>query len=146
MPANPQKITDAVVELTIDMLARRVQKGDIKRVLKERFALVARGAERALSRARAEMLKRTGAAKDDHRANAMQFYESIIRATGQPAVFAPSGQLIRAATPGPTVREKLIAQERIDALLGLEVPQRVELTGSGGGAIKAIVGIDPSLL
>ena len=150
---RPPKITEEAVDLCVELLARRMTKGAIKAALKTQFDVAARSCETVLARAREEMLERSGRDKGQHRTDALAFYEAVLRDEGSPtvelspAVKDESGNVvvpavIRPARPAPSAREKLHAQERIDRLLGLEVPQQVQLTGADGGPIKALVGID----
>jgi hypothetical protein len=91
------------IDLTLRLLSRGVYKGEVKVVLHARYGVGARTAERYLSRAREILRGRTGRSLDEHRLDAFAFYESIIQ------------------DPEATTRERLLAQARIDKLLGLEV-------------------------
>jgi hypothetical protein len=93
---------EARVAYTVHLLSRYAYKGEIKRLLKQRFGISARSCERYLARARELLRERTGADLDEHRALSLGFYESVIR------------------DPATTTREQLLAQKRIDKLLGLE--------------------------
>jgi hypothetical protein len=59
---------------------------------------------RQVSFSRARLLEETGRSKEEHRGDALAFYESVIRAQDS------------------TTLERLRAQERIDKLFGLEAP------------------------
>lgn len=94
------------IELTHRLLASRARKGDIKKTLIARWGVSARTAENYLARARERILADSQQPREQHRANAIAFYESII------------GDM-QAST-----RDRIKAQERMDRLLGLEAPTR----------------------
>jgi hypothetical protein len=88
---------------TAFLLSRYARKGEIKSLLKARFGVSARTCERLLARARELLLEGTGASPEEHRLRAFSFYVSVIR------------------DPASTLRERMLAQKRIDKLLGLEL-------------------------
>jgi hypothetical protein len=88
---------------TAFLLSRYAHKGEIKRLLQARFGVSARSCERYLARARELLLAGSGAPLEEHRLQSYNFYVSVIR------------------DPQATLREKLIAQKRLDKLLGLEL-------------------------
>jgi hypothetical protein len=107
--ARPPKIDEDAIDLAQYCLGRRWDKGKIKIVLKEKFDLSARSCERVLSRARERIVLATSQDRREHRQDAFGFYLSVIR------------------DAGATTREKLLAQERIDKLFGLEAAAKVEV-------------------
>lgn len=115
MAAKPtQAELEERIEFTAKLLAARYFKGDIKRALVARYSVDARTCERYLSRARELLIEWSGKSKDEHRNDALAFYESIIRSDASPA-------------------DRMTAQGRIDKLLGLEAPQ--QHSGPGGGPV-----------
>lgn len=106
---RPRKADDEAVDLAESLLSRRYSKAFIKSQLKEKFDCCARTCERVLSRARERIIAASGADRTAHRQDALAFYNSIIR------------------DDKANVREKIIAQERIDKLLGLEAAAKIEL-------------------
>lgn len=110
-PVKPtrEEIQDRV-EFTVFLLCRRLYKCDIKRILKKKYSVAARTCEEYLARARAVLVKESGKTQETHRIESLRFYESVI------------------AGDGTTMRDRLHAQERIDKLLGLESPQKHDVT------------------
>lgn len=108
------------LELVRKLLLARCAKWEIKKVLYAQFGIKARTAERYLSRARDQLLKELDRPKKDHVSDAYEFYVGIIR------------------SKTATAREKILAQDRIDKLLGLEAPTRSkhEHSGPDGGPIS----------
>jgi len=98
------------VEFTVFLLSRRLYKCDIKRILKKRYNVEFRACEDYLARARKILLEDTGRTREQHRIESLRLYESIV------------------AGDGSSVRDILHAQERIDKLLGLEAPQKHDVT------------------
>lgn len=84
------------------LLSRRLYKCDIKRLLFKKFNVCARSSETYLSRARANLRDKTGKTRAEHQIESMQFYESVL------------------VGPDSTLGERMVAQSRIDRLLGLE--------------------------
>lgn len=108
--ARPPKITEESIAFAELAYSRRLHKHAIKALLRQQFALSARSCERVLARARERILERTGKPKDEHRMDSLMFYDSIIRDSAA------------------QIRYKILAQERIDKLLGLEAPAKQNLT------------------
>lgn len=97
-------LSDDVIELVADMLAKRWRKGQIKNALAELNGgerLSRATCENALSQARALLLSRTKPS-EDHKAEAIGFYEAIIRDEDLP------------------MRDKLAAQGALREVLGLD--------------------------
>lgn len=97
------------VELTYRLLSDGLRKSDIKQALKDSYGVCARTAENYLARARELQLLELREERDVHRGGALAFYRRII------------------ADPTASIREKLLAQQQIDKLLGLAVPIRVAM-------------------
>jgi len=127
-PGAEQKICDEAVQLAEELLCRREHKSKVKVVLWEKFRIQYRTAETVISRARARIMERSGKTIEEHRADAYAFYDSILR------------------DPVADTRERIVAQARIDKLLGLQRPDRIEHTGANGEAIKVDASYDFSKL
>lgn len=123
-PPGPDKICDEAVQLAEEMLCRREHKANVKVALWEKFRIQYRTAETVISRARARIMERSGKSIEEHRADAYAFYDSILR------------------DPIAETRERIVAQARIDKLLGLQRPDRIEHTGANGDAIKVDTSYD----
>lgn len=98
---------EQVVRLVKKMLGMGKYSSDIKQAIAQEFQLSRRSVERYLKRARKEMLKCTEVAVEKHRSDAFHFYRSMIN------------------NPKAHPREQLRARERMDKLLGLDIPARV---------------------
>lgn len=94
-------------ELTARLLATGRRKGEVKRMLKQRFGVSARACERYLSAARNLLIAWTGKSREDHFVDAFAFYWSVI-SDPDPAV---------------TLRTRMQARRQLDRLLGLEPPR-----------------------
>lgn len=98
-------LTRDVVELVADMLSRRFRKGEIKNALAELNGgerLSPATCETALRRARALLLRRVRQGPEEQRAEALGFYEQVIR------------------DDKTTPRDKMAAQDGINRILGLD--------------------------
>lgn len=102
------------IEFVRNMLASGFSKGEIKTVTKATYGIKSSTVGRYVSRARERMLQETGKQKAEHVADSYEFYRKI------------------QANPDEKSIVRLKARERIDKLLGLETPQRRELSGAGG--------------
>ncbi|MCA9014062.1 MAG: hypothetical protein KDA74_25515 [Planctomycetaceae bacterium] len=98
---------ERVVRLIKKMLGMGKYSSDIKQAVAQEFQLSRRSVERYLKRARQEMVARMGVSLECHRAEAFYFYRSVINNQN--------------AHP----REQLRARERLDKLLGLEIPVKM---------------------
>lgn len=116
MPAP--KISDAAVNITVLALSRMMPKSAIKKLLAEQYNLSARSSERVLARAREEIRAKAGQTIDEHRTDIVSFYRGIISDSAAP------------------LRLKILAAEGLQKLLGLNRPERIEVSGPEGGAIK----------
>jgi hypothetical protein len=122
---RPPKITEQAIEFARLALCQRHHKYAIFALLKKTYGVSSRTCERILSHARGRIRDGTGKEIDQHRSDAYAFYDSIIR------------------QPNASIREKILAQERIDALLGLERPTKIEHTGADGKPLEVDVAVEP---
>ncbi|HEV3023438.1 MAG TPA: hypothetical protein VGX76_13280 [Pirellulales bacterium] len=115
---EPSRPTDDELEDRIErtrcLLAAGNRKADVKKALIAAYGVCARTCENYIARAREKILEGTGKPKDEHRAEALAFYETLKTSPESPVV------------------AKIKAQERIDKLLGLEAPQKLEHAGADG--------------
>lgn len=95
-------------DLAFDLLSRCFHKSQIKKHFKERYNCSARTVEKYLSRARGRMAIQAQQAKGDLRAESLAFYLSVLR------------------NNAATVKDKLLARERIDRLYGLDAPLKIK--------------------
>ncbi|WP_339732503.1 hypothetical protein [uncultured Gimesia sp.] len=98
-----------VLRLIRKMLGMGKYTSDIKQAVAQEFHLSRRSVERYIKRARKEMVERTGISVEYHRSDAFHFYRSMIN------------------DPKAHPREKLRARERMDKLLGLDMPVKTHL-------------------
>lgn len=108
------KITNEVILTTYRMLASRCYKSEIKHVLDSRFKLAPRSCERAIHEAREMLRDATAKSEDEHRNDAYKFYDSIVRDHAR------------------GIRFRILSQERIDKLLALDGPIKLQLPGGVG--------------
>jgi hypothetical protein len=105
-------VDDEIIEITIGLLSRRKRKSEIRKHLNR---LHPRGnvnvamLERIITKARARIQLRLDRTHTETKSEAITLYEEMIR------------------SPRTSMREKMIAQERIDYLLGHDA----RFTGSG---------------
>jgi hypothetical protein len=105
------------------LLARRLYKSDMIRLMKRRFSITARTCERYLSHARkvraAERAKRKGMTpeqlQEKYRADSEEFWEAVIRGADA------------------SLRDKMHAQEMLDWLRGLRPASEHHIKGSLSG-------------
>lgn len=116
--ARPVKADESAVTLAIALLSARQEKHIIKAALKAKYKIHARTAETVISRARERIRQQTTRSPDEHRLDAYAFYNSIVSDTERSA------------------KERILAQERIDKLLGLQRPERLEVSGPNAGPIE----------
>lgn len=100
------------------MLACKWNKCDIRRVITRRFKVDWRTVDRYLNSARGNLAARSGRTREQHRREALDVYEAVIR---DPA--APRGERVR-------------AQQCVDDLLGLRAPHRTEIAGPNQGPVR----------
>lgn len=126
---RPPKWDEQTVYTAEVLLAKRFTKGQVKEQLRKLMlaggveSVSARTLETVLARARANLVERSGKPREEHRNDAYGFYTSVIQS--------------KEATSMARIR----AQERIDKLLGLEAPTKLEFSGVGGGPIKTDVNL-----
>jgi len=113
------KVTEEVITFTEAALSQRFHTADVHRLLLRKYGIKSRTAQKCVARARQRILEKTLKSKSDHKIDALAFYDQILR------------------NKEATVREKILAQERIDKLLGLESPARqdVQITQTDSFAI-----------
>jgi hypothetical protein len=101
------------IELAEAALARRLHPCKVRALVREAFGIKGRSCDRVLARARGRIRERTGKGKEHHAADAFAFYDSVVRDEEAP------------------LRLRLLAQQRIDELMGLEAAQKHEHSGPG---------------
>ena len=101
------------LRMVADMLARGYRKADIKTVCKTRFGVCYRTVENYIRRARKMLLTELSTTREEQKARALDLYRGVTRDT----------------TGAVTVRERLLAQQRIDKILGLEEPLQIHQQG-----------------
>ena len=92
----------ARVKLCMDLLGRGYRKTDIKVVVKKQYGVSYRTVENYLSRARAMLLDELGTTREEQRSRSLDLYRSVLKDSTSSA------------------RERILAQQRIDKVLGLE--------------------------
>jgi hypothetical protein len=107
------------IEICRNLLAQRATKGVIKRYLKAEFGTSARTAERYLARAKQLLLLETQKPKEEHVADAYAFYNAVVADTSN------------------KVETRIVAQSRIDFLLGLQSPVKIANTDKDGNDLPA---------
>lgn len=112
------------MDFAILLLNRRQPKHAIKAAINAKFfagnEVSARTIESYLSRAREQIAELAGKSRDEHRTDALLFYESVI------------------VGPDADLKERMAAQEGLRELLALDIPkiQKHELTGAEGGPVQ----------
>lgn len=118
--ATNKEVRERVL-LTAQMIARRLHRHEIKRILLERHGIRHRQAAEYIARARAHLIERTNRPREDHIAEAFALYEGVIR------------------SPEESTKEKMAAQQAIVELLGLAAPVKVAPTDpTGTGPVTVI--------
>ena len=110
----------ARIKLCCDLLSRGYRKFELKGILKRQYGVSFRTCENYLSRARAMLLNEMGITREEARSQSCDLYKSIIK------------------DPASTPREKILAPQRLDKVLGLEdhsvkVQQTGTITHEHGG-------------
>lgn len=108
---TPQEIEKRVDDVET-LLGRRARKSQIHEIICKKYNVDWRTVDLDIGRARARLLQRLNETKNEHKSKALALYEQILL-TGNP-------------------REKILAQERIDKLLGLEAPRQIGIGGGDG--------------
>lgn len=116
--ARPPKITDQSVESAIRLFSCYTPKSEIKRYLAKRYKLAARSCETVFARAREEIRNAAGRSIDEWRVEGVANLTAII------------------AHKDTSVRERILAQAELNKMLGLNRPERIEVSGPDGGAIQ----------
>jgi len=109
------------VLMVAQLLARRLHRHEIKKVMRGKFGVGGRQTETYISRARELLIDRTGRSRDDHFSEAFCFYEGVLR------------------DPGADIKDKFAAQAELNKLLGLYAPFKVAPTNIAGTAPAEIV-------
>jgi hypothetical protein len=102
------------------MLVRRMRKSQIHEFMRIKHNVEWRQTDRYMATARENLLQTLHQTKENHRCQSLGLYEQILF-TG-------------------TIREKILAQERIDKLLGLEQPRTISVGGIEGAAPIKVAG------
>lgn len=105
---------DQRIELCCRLIGAGLYDSQIKKMVAKQFDLSPRSVEKYLRRARGILLDRRNRDRATHQAESMAFYEAIMQ------------------KPGVKDRDKLFARRRVDKLLGLEEPQRHQISGTLG--------------
>lgn len=110
---------DIRVDFVGSLLARAYRNSEIREQFREKFGVYcSRTIDRYVSRAKRKALMATKMPKEDWIASSLSTYRQVIRN----AETAPA--------------DVIKAQARIDTLLGLDEPKKVEMAGPGGGPIQ----------
>ncbi len=107
-----QRITE--VEMLLSLGSRRTQ---IHAAMEAKYNIDWRTTDRYMSRARANLVKRSQKPKEEHCLDSFNFYQAIA--------------LNSAARPS----DRITARKRIDELFGLDAPRRTEISGPEGSPI-----------
>lgn len=99
------------------LLGKCVHDGDIKRIVAAKYGISKRSVERYLRSAREQMVAETGQPREVLQAESVEFYRTICQ------------------KKEAEDRDKIKARERIDKVLGLEAPARLEHSGRDGGPL-----------
>ena len=98
-----------LLRLVKKMLGMGKYPSEIKQAVSQKFHLSRRSVERYMKRARREMVENLNIPVKEHRAEALYFYRSVV------------------SDPNSSQRERLRARERIDKLLGLDIPAKIQV-------------------
>jgi hypothetical protein len=101
------KEAEVRIEYTCQMLSEGRRKSEIKRFFSNNYGVGYRQVERYIRQARDRMIEESGKAKNEHVADAYQFYMGILQDSSA------------------SITEKLVARRQADDLLGLQAPKRV---------------------
>jgi hypothetical protein len=109
-----KKATAEQIEKRVDFVEEQIEAGirrrsELHKLVGKKFGVNWRTVDEYLGRARARLLERLRQTKDEFRSQSLATYQSILK--------------------NGNSREKILAQERIDKLLGLEAPR---IFGHGG--------------
>jgi hypothetical protein len=109
---RPKKITPEMVDIAAVLIAKYRSRCAITRMLQKHFGIASRTADRVLAKAREALKVAAGRDLATLKEEAYSFYVSVIR------------------NKHASFRERLLAQQRIDRLMGLESPTVLKHTGS----------------
>ena len=115
---RPKADIEARVELVVAALSKGYNTSQIKKALRAQGVKPARTCMAYIARARARLLAECGLRIEDHRAEALAFYRSVLRSDTS------------------SERGRILARERMDKILGLEAPNRTELSGPNGAPVQ----------
>lgn len=121
---RPGPAKDAVLNLRIaEMIAVLANRPTIHRVqlhaeFCKRWGVHWKTVDRAMGRAREEIMQRLGRTKEQFRAESLAFYEA------------------KTADPKASVADQVKARHRVDDLLGLDAPKKQEISGPKGSPIE----------
>lgn len=113
------------VEETAFLLAAGSTKSDLHQAIGQKYNLHWRTVDIYIARARAFLLKQANKTRDEVRADAVNFYESILK------------------NPTSTTRERLQARTRLDEIYGIDAPRRTELSGPDGKPMQVQTKTEP---
>lgn len=125
---TPRVLRDQLVEMTAQMLAKGFRKFQIKAALREHagYRMPGRTCEDYLSRARKALVAELDQPKENHSAEAVEFYKSEMRDLNNPPL------------------ARLTARTRLDQLLGLDAPRAVDVTSQGKPLTFVKLTVDPA--
>lgn len=119
MKLTAREELDVRIDFVGGLLARAYNNSDLKAAFRKKFGnYTGRTIDRYVSRAKRKALHASKIPKEDWVARSLSTYNDIIR------------------DPTAPHAAKVKAQERIDTLLGLDEPKKVEMAGPGGGPIQ----------
>lgn len=126
--ATQEQVEERIAFVDLLLFSRRTRKAQIHKVMLIKYGIDWRQTDNYIARARDNRLEMLRQTKEYHRCNSLALYEQIL-STGTP-------------------REKIMSQERIDKLLGLESPRSISLGGIEGAPPIPVAGhrYDPKLL
>lgn len=104
---------EARIEEVVVMLSKGMRTGKIKRLIGNRYLVKHRQINLYIARARARIYARRDSPRNEIQADSLAFYELVA-----------SGGI-----KDSSVRDRLVARKRVDELLGLDEPKRIELSG-----------------
>lgn len=106
------------IEFVCKAIGQGFRKSEIKRMVIAKYQVTARTVENYLARARERLREHVEGTIEDHRSEAIEFYQSILRSKDSSA------------------RVKVQARKRIDQIIGLDAPRKQEIAGKDGGPIE----------
>jgi hypothetical protein len=110
------KISRERVEFAARLLVHRVSKGRIKQILREKFEIKFRQAERVISRAREWLIEQSDRSREEEVALLMGVFDEVLR------------------SPEASVRDRLDAARSIRELKGLDANRKIASTGDASAA------------